>query len=200
MIPLTIALLAFLFPLAWSPGPGNLFFAALGARGGLAASWAASLGYHLATLAVTAAIGFGFATLSHMAPRLLDAIGLAGSAYVLWLAWSFWRASAVASTAPAPRHASLQDGAMLLMLNPKAYIIMAAMFAQFLPDDPTPALVLWITTVFTLHNLVAFTGWTLAGDLLLRRFRRPGTARAFNRGCAILLAVVALWMALGRAA
>ncbi len=197
MIPLTLALLVFLLPLAWSPGPGNLFFAALGAQGGLAASWPASLGYHLATWGLTAAIGFGFAALSHMAPALLDALSLAGSAYVLWLAWSLWRAGAVA-TARLPRQARLCDGAVLLVLNPKAYAIIAAMFAQFLPADPAPALVLWITTVFTLHNLAAFTGWTLAGDLLLRRFRAPGSARILNRGCAVLLAGVALWMALGR--
>ncbi len=50
-------LLIFLFPLAYSPGPGNIFFAALGARYGSRASLAANLGYHLATFVVSFAIG-----------------------------------------------------------------------------------------------------------------------------------------------
>jgi threonine/homoserine/homoserine lactone efflux protein len=38
MPELVPALLLFLLPLAYSPGPGNLFFAATGARFGLAAT------------------------------------------------------------------------------------------------------------------------------------------------------------------
>ncbi len=83
---MTLALLAFLFPLAWSPGPGNMVFAAIGARHGLAASWCASLAYHLATLAVTLAIGFRFLAAMPAAPVLFRVLKLAGSAYILWMA------------------------------------------------------------------------------------------------------------------
>ena len=55
-----VALLIFLFPLAFSPGPGNMFFAANGARFGFAKTLSANFGYHLATIIVTFLIGFGF--------------------------------------------------------------------------------------------------------------------------------------------
>ena len=65
---------------------------------------------------------------------------------------------------------SASDGAVLLILNPKAYLIIALMFTQFpcsqLRTLARPSLILWIATVFTLNNLVAFTVWTIAGDLL----------------------------------
>ncbi len=61
MFELTLALLLFHFPLAFSPGPGNMFFAAVGGRFGLRASLPATIGYHLTTFAVTAVIGLGFA-------------------------------------------------------------------------------------------------------------------------------------------
>ena len=48
-----LALLIFLFPLAYSPGPGNTLFAANGAVFGFRATLPASAGYHLATWAVT---------------------------------------------------------------------------------------------------------------------------------------------------
>ena len=85
----------------------------------------------------------------------------------------------------------------MLVLNSKAYAIIAAMFAQFLSSAPDMALVLWIATVFTLNNLVAFTCWTMAGELTLRKVREARTARLLNWGCALVLASVSLWMALG---
>ena len=57
MIEITIALIIFLFPLAYSPGPGNMFFAANGARFGFAATVPSNIGYHIATWLVTVVIG-----------------------------------------------------------------------------------------------------------------------------------------------
>ena len=192
----TLALLAFLLPLAWSPGPGNMVFAAIGAREGLTASWLASLGYHAATWLVTAVIGFGFTTITQAAPGFFRLIALLGAGYVFWLAWRFWQAGGLRVTSPTMRRTGIGDGAALLFFNAKAYAIIAAMFTQFLPPDADWRLVLWITTVFTLHNLVAFTCWTWAGDVILRRYRAAHTARLLNRGSALMLGCVALWMLL----
>ncbi len=195
----TFALILFLLPLAWSPGPGNVFFATIGARDGLAASWPASLGYHLATWVVTLSLGLGFGQLAGSAEQMAHGMALAGGAYVLWLASRFWRASPISAAAPdaAPtRRASVMDGAVLLVLNPKAYAIIAAMFAQFLAADPNPARLLWVTTLFTLNNLVAFTVWTWAGAMVLGLWQNRISATLLNRGAALMLAGVALWMML----
>ena len=55
-----VALLIFLFPLAFSPGPGNMFFSASGAKFGFKKTLSANFGYHLATIIVTLLIGLGF--------------------------------------------------------------------------------------------------------------------------------------------
>lgn len=60
-----LTLLIFLFPLAFSPGPGNMFFAASGARFGFKKTLAANIGYHLATIIITLLIGFGFGFFFH---------------------------------------------------------------------------------------------------------------------------------------
>ena len=195
MIELTLALLLFLLPLAYSPGPGNMVFAAIGARFGISASIPATTGYHLATFVVTAAIGLGFSGLARLSPALFDLLRYGGAAYVLWLAWGFLRAGATTDTAEA-RRATALDGAILLLVNPKAYLIIGLMFTQFLPASGAnnAALVIWITAVFTLNNLLAFTLWTLAGDMLLRRFRSASGARAMNLAFGGMLAAVAVWM------
>ncbi|WP_323765958.1 LysE family translocator [Marinovum sp.] len=196
MFETTLALILFLLPLAWSPGPGNLFFAAYGARFGLAATLPANAGYHLATWIVTLGLGLGFAEVSARAPGLFAVMRWAGAAYVLWLAWGLWQADA--ARGPAARRAGAAGGALLLLLNPKAYLIILLMFSQFIEPDRGAPGVLWIATVFTLNNLCAFLVWTLVGARIGARLRQGPAAGAVNRGLALLLAGVALWMAVAR--
>jgi threonine/homoserine/homoserine lactone efflux protein len=197
MVGLAVALILFLAPLAYSPGPGNLFFAANGAWFGFQATLPANLGYHAATWFVTLAIGFGFLGVIEAAPQVFDALKFAGAAYVLWLAWKLVRTGLLGSGAEA-RPAGFWDGAMLLLLNPKAYVIIALMFTQFLggAEDGQLALVFLIATIFTLNNYVAFTVWTMLGDALAQRFRNPDSARWLSIVFGGMLAVVALWMML----
>ncbi|MDF2231482.1 LysE family translocator [Albimonas sp. CAU 1670] len=191
------ALLAFLFPLAYSPGPGNMFFAANGARFGMRATLRANLGYHVATWIVATAIGFGAMAAFTTHPGAFQALKLVGSLYVLWLAWTLFRSGgqdAAAEAAPA----GFGAGVLLLLFNPKAYVIMALMFTQFAAQAQGAdawRLVLVIATVFTLNNLVAFLAWTAAGDRLARRFREDRSARRINRSFGAVLAAVAVWMA-----
>ncbi len=191
------ALLVFLFPLAYSPGPGNPYFAALGATGGLRASIPALAGYHVATLLVTFALGLRFLEVLNRAPFVFLVMTWAGSAYMLWLALSFLRARPPADRVTA-RRAGFVDGAVLLMLNPKAYVIIALMFSQFLNPEVgafVPRL-LAITVLFSLNNLLAFMLWTLLGDTLARLFRGHSAARRLNFAFGVMLAGVAIWMVL----
>jgi threonine/homoserine/homoserine lactone efflux protein len=95
-----------------------------------------------------------------------------------------------------PKAANFLDGMVLLILNPKAYFIIAAMFAQFLnPNQVNQVMqVLWISTIFTINNLIAFTVWTIAGDRLAMLFRNETNAKIMNMGFAGILAMVAAWM------
>jgi threonine/homoserine/homoserine lactone efflux protein len=197
MTDLFFALILFLFPLAYSPGPGNLFFAANGARFGVLATAPASAGYHVATFLVTLAIGLGFGAAMQGAPGLAMALRIAGAAYVIWLALGFLRAGPMDEGATA-RRATFRDGAVLLALNPKAYVIVGLMFSQFLtPANRSPGLVLAIAAIFTLNNLIAFLVWTVAGDALGRAFRSQAAARPLNIVFGLSLAGVAVWMLLG---
>jgi len=202
MIDWTAALLLFLLPLAYSPGPGNMVFAANGARFGLWRSLPASAGYHIATWIVTLLIGFGFATGLERLPSVMSLLRWAGAAWLLWLAFGFLRAGA-GGAGQGARPLGVLGGALLLLLNPKAYMIIALMFSQFLPTAPqtgAPSVagaVLWITTFFTLNNLVAFTLWTVAGARLAAAFRIDRQARRINTGFGVALALVALWLLLG---
>ena len=195
MLQTTLALILFLFPLAYSPGPGNMFFAANGARFGFRATIPANVGYHVATWIVTAAIGFGFLAAIDRFPQVFVFLKVAGCLYVLWIAWKMFRAGTLKSAEEA-KPATFMDGVILLLLNPKAYVIIALMFTQFLGVSSASlfASVLLITTVFTLNNLVAFSIWTLVGDTIAGFFRSPDSARSLNVVFGTILAAVAIWM------
>ncbi len=194
MIQTTIALILFLFPLAYSPGPGNLFFAANGARFGFRSTVPANAGYHAATWLVTAGIGFGFISAFDRFPHTFLAVKIAGSVYVLWIAWKLFR-SGVLQEGGVAKPATFVDGAVLLLLNPKAYVIIALMFTQFLdPSREQLVAVLLISTVFTFNNLVAFSVWTLVGDRISLVFRAPESAHRLNMAFGVMLAMVGVWM------
>lgn len=193
-----VSLIVFLFPLAYSPGPGNMFFAANGARFGFRSTIPANLGYHIATFVVTAVIGLGLESGLEDHSTAFSVLKTAGSLYVLWIAWKLFRSGAVNSDEQPAQAATARDGAVLLLLNPKAYVIIAVMFTQFLESDNNSRFigVLIITTIFTINNIVAFAAWTLLGDKLTTAFRSQGRARKLNIALSGTLAAVAIWILL----
>lgn len=197
MLQTTFALVVSLFPLAYSPGPGNMFFTANGARFGFRSTVPANAGYHIATWIATVAIGLGFIATLDKFPQLFVGLKIAGSLYVLWLAWKLFRAGTLKGDEEA-KPATFVDGIVLLILNPKAYVIIALMFTQFLNASETGMLVsvVLISTIFTLNNLVAFSIWALIGDKIAGYFRTPESAQKLNVMFGGILAAVAIWMLL----
>jgi threonine/homoserine/homoserine lactone efflux protein len=192
------ALLVFLLPLAYSPGPGNAFFALSGARHGLVKSTPALLGYHVATIAVTLLLGSGLSVSLLTSPQISFALSTGSAAYMLWLAFGCFKerkqngAAAVVdgSAAPAP---GFWEGAFVLLLNPKAYAIIFLMFASFLKPSDGFAPVMLITLIFTFNNYLAFVAWTIAGQLLSKWLND----RIANIIYGVAFVGVALWILSG---
>lgn len=196
---LMVALIIFLFPLAYSPGPGNAFFASIGAAHGLRAAVPALIGYHAATFIVTVVIGMGAGLLFLSEPRVARTLSILGAAYVFWLGYLFLRASmetqASRHSSGAPVAIRFADGALVMLFNPKAYYIIGLLFTQFLvPPNVGLAAVLSITAIFTLNNLVAFVVWTLAGAAIARFFTTEGANRRINLLFALCMIGVGVWM------
>lgn len=196
----TIALIIFLFPLAYSPGPGNAFFASVGASKGMRGAMPSLAGYHVATFIVTMLIGLGLEVTLLSDPGLMRWIEFAGGLYVMWIGVQFLRAAQVQSTVTveegmASRGVGFIDGAVVLLLNPKAYVIIMLLFTQFLaPGDDRVGEVVFISTVFTLNNLIAFIVWTLAGVAIAALLRGSTANRNLNLLFGLSLIAVGVWM------
>lgn len=188
------ALVLFLLSLAWSPGPGNVFFAMLGARFVVRATLNALMGCHLTTRVVTVVIGLGFTAATTPFCPVFDLLRLAGATWVSWLAARLWHAGA-AETHREARPAGFVDGVVRPLLGHRTHLVIMLTFTQFLPPK-APALVeAAISVVFTLNNFAALTTWTLLGDGLIRISASERSARGRSRLFAVVLAGVAIWIA-----
>ena len=187
------ALIIFLFPLAFSPGPGNMFFAANGARFGFVNTLSANFGYHLATIIVTFLIGFGFSLFFSFIEKQYQYIQIIGSLYVMYLAYKFFRAGVNDQNSQNFR-CTFTDGVVLLVFNPKAYVIISLMFAIFLDSSQNILKLIIITLVFTINNFISFTLWTVFGDLIGAKFRNEKYSKILNNVFSLLLFLVGVWM------
>ena len=188
-----VALLIFLFPLAFSPGPGNMFFAASGAKFGFKKTLSANFGYHLATIIVTLLIGLGFGFFFSFIEDYYQYIKIIGSIYVIFLSYKFLKSGAYKSTTR-DIGTTFTDGVILLIFNPKAYVIISLMFTIFLNNNQNLLKVILISIIFTLNNCLSFTLWTIFGDILGTKFRNEKYAKKLNYVFAISLFFVGLWM------
>ena len=110
----------------------------------------------------------------------------------MWLAWKLWQAGQAGSVDARP--IGFWDGVVLLLLNPKAYVIIALMFSQFMDGrDDYPRIAL-VSAVFTLNNLIAFSLWTVIGDRIAQVFSDRDNSRRLNHFFGGMLGLVAIWM------
>jgi threonine/homoserine/homoserine lactone efflux protein len=83
----------------------------------------------------------------------------------------------------------------VLLLNPKAYVIIGLLFTQFLTaGNDRFGEVFMISTIFTLNNLLAFIVWTLAGVAIAALLRGDAAHRNLNLGFGLCLIAVGVWM------
>jgi threonine/homoserine/homoserine lactone efflux protein len=188
-----LALLVFLFPLAFSPGPGNMFFAANGAKFGFVDTLSANFGYHLATILITFFIGLGFSLFFSFIKNQYQYIQILGSLYVIYLAYKFYKAGTYNENAK-NLNCTFMDGVVLLLFNPKAYVIISLMFTMFLDNSQNIFKIILISLIFTVNNCVSFTLWTLFGDLIGAKFRNKKYSKILNNMFSLMLFLVGIWM------
>ena len=154
----------------------------------------AGIAVGLATLAAAGALGL--ANLILAAPSLQLAVRVAGSAYLLWLAWGIARSGA-------PREAALAEprrfvtGLLLLWLNPKAWAMTLSAAAAFASVAPGPAqLAALLTVAFGMSAAASLTLWCGSGQLLARLLRTEAQWRVLNVILALLLvaSIVPMWL------
>jgi len=174
-----------------TPGPNMAWLAGLAATEGKRSGLAAVAGVALGLLANGALAALGLATLLTAMPALLQGLRLAGAAMMVWLAIEAWRGAEKAPPPAATRRA-FATGALLNLLNPKAYLFFVVVAPEFmggrtlgLAEALTLALV--STVIATLIHLAI----VLAGSRAQAWLADPARTRWVRRGFAVVMLGVA---------
>lgn len=180
-----------------TPGPATMIAAATGARFGFRRSLPLMFGTATGLALLMVAAAAGLAALLHAAPVAQSAMKATGSAYLVWLAWRIARSGAPdigANAAVSP--VGFETAIMVLMLNPKAWIMALGARAAFAGLASGPAqLGALLGAVFGIAAILSLSVWCFSGILIGRILRTPGQWQVVNGVFAVLTvaAVVPLW-------
>jgi homoserine/homoserine lactone efflux protein len=170
--------------IALTPGPNNFCGLNNGIRAGIGAALVATLG-RVAAFAIFLAISaVGLGAMLLASETAFTVVKWVGACYLFWLGWRAWRSrefsgldvveggEAGAGGAPVRLKALITQEFLLGITNPKAIILFAAIFPQFIdPGQPAARQFLVLGTVYLCAEFVA-TGVYATGGRQIRRFVR----------------------------
>jgi threonine/homoserine/homoserine lactone efflux protein len=196
-MPELISLVTFAIVAAISPGGATTLATASGAQFGMLRSipLLAGMAAGLGALVGIVAGGLGSAIVSW--PQLQVWLRIAGSVYLLWLAWTVGRLGPPQSKPGGPgRPLGFVAGVLLLWMNPKGWTMAVAAAGAYagLADGPY-SLALLLGSVFGTAAALSLTLWCTGGSWLSRMLRTEAQWRAANVILGLLLAasIVPLW-------
>lgn len=195
--------------LALAPGPDNLFVLAQSAQHGKRAGLAVTAGLCTGLIGHTTAVACGIAALIMSSTVAFDALKYCGAAYLLWLSWLSFRASAdtsanegAAAKLPCLPIARLYGrGIIMNITNPKVLMFFLAFLPQFASPKYGPMVpqILILGTVFIAATIIIFGGISLLAGSLGERLKRSRRARlVLNRLAGTLFAGLAIKLAMFR--
>jgi threonine/homoserine/homoserine lactone efflux protein len=180
-----------------TPGAATMLATASGARFGFRRSVPLMAGAAAGLALLAAVVAAGLARVLLAAPSLQTVMRLAGSAYLLWLAWKIGRSGApkfdtdVVAVPP-----TFMGGAFVLWLNPKGWAMAFGAAASFsvLADGPLHLAAL-LGSALGLAAAVSLCLWCVAGVLLARVLKTPRQWRMLNIALGLLLAgsILPMW-------
>ena len=187
---------AFATVMSITPGPNNVMLMASGMAFGFRRTVPLMLGIVIGCIALIVLVAAGVGAIVTALPQLHVAMKIAGSGYIVWLAWQIWSASG-ARAEEAARPIGVVGGAMFQLVNPKAWIMaLSAVSAFTQPGEAYVSSVVLLTSLFFIAIIPSISIWTGFGAMIRRLMDRPDLLRRVNRCLAVatLLCVVLIWV------
>jgi len=188
--------------LSIAPGPDNVFVLMQSALHGKKSGILVTLGLCTGLIVHTTAVALGVAAILQTSAAAFTALKLAGAAYLGYLAWQAFRASATSweNRAPGCRSpgALYLRGIIMNVTNPKVSIFFMAFLPQFAaPEHGQIALqVFFLGGVFIIVALCIFSAIALVSGVLGNWLRESHRAQVYlNRVAGAVFAALALRLA-----
>lgn len=192
-----------LFPLAMfafvssiTPGPNNIMLTSSGLMFGFTRSIPHMLGVTFGFGVMLAMCAVGIGSLIVAVPTLHVVLKVAGSVYLLYLAWRLRSMTFVHHERMNTKPMSFIGAAVFQFVNPKAWIMAVTSVSAFLPViQPAWFAIMLFCLVFCAINLPCVGVWAGAGAGLRRYLAQPKWQRLF---CSVMVlltiySAVAIW-------
>lgn len=171
-----------------SPGPNTLSLAAVGAAFGRVRGFRYMVGLNLGMVGVIAIVGSGISSLLFALPGAAPVVTVIAALYFAYLAYRIATAPPIKTDQEPGTEPKWYEGAMLSLINPKAYAAMAAMFSGFVLMAGEPVLDGIAKTGILLSVIIGVNVcWLFAGAALTGVMRHERASRIINITFAILL-------------
>ncbi|VEB95117.1 Cysteine/O-acetylserine efflux protein [Cedecea lapagei] len=197
-LTLFLSMLGFLWVAAITPGPNNTLLTASGANYGFFRSLPLMIGVMLGMQCILVLVAFGVGSLILLYPALHLILKIAGSVYLLWLAWKIGTAKyeRLETDAAPPSPVPFWQGGLLQVINPKAWLMALGAVASFsLAGADYLHSVAMISVGIALVNIVAGIIWIAFGSLIGLFLRSRRSWAIFNISMGVLTAacVLLIW-------
>ena len=177
--------LSFVFVAHITPGPNNLNAAAMGLNIGYRRTVPFIFGVYLGLSILLVLTGLLKMAVSDFFYRNIIIFKIAGSAYLLWLAFSMVRKND-GEQRPAPR-ASILKGLTLQFVNPKALFFSMTLYALFITGSYHWYQTVIFSVTLPLATFFFVSLWAFTGAFLSKYLEKPLHRRIFFIVMALLL-------------
>jgi threonine/homoserine/homoserine lactone efflux protein len=187
---LILAMAVFASVMAFTPGPNNIMLAASGVNFGFMRTIPHMSGVTVGFFVLQAACAAGLGVVFVAVPALHVVLKIAGTIYMLWLAFRVATARLPdEDEAAGGDPLTFMQGAAFQWINPKAVVAAVSAIALFVRPDHQIVDIPVMLVVFTLTTIGSVVTWSAFGVALRGLLRRPSHARMFNIAMALLLVV-----------
>jgi threonine/homoserine/homoserine lactone efflux protein len=194
-VPTVLAFCGVTFVLVATPGPGVLYIVGRSIDQGRRAGLVSMLAIEAAEVVYIVATAVGLAAVLASSANALDAVRIAGGAYLVVLGVKRWRrddSEAAGDSTPSSRRVFAQ-GFVVQLMNPKVAVFFLAYFPQFIrPGSSVVAQVLLLGALYIAIAVASDAIYVLASSALAARLTHSVRSQLLvRRGTA------GLYMALG---
>lgn len=186
-----LPLMSYCLVMSATPGPNNVMLATTGANFGSRGALPAILGIQAGMFVQTILMCVGLGSVFVAYPMAQQVLRIAGSLYLVFLAWKL--SGATVGAAHVPKAVSFAQATAFQALNPKSWVKAITVASVFMPAEHNPVVsALLVAVIGTLVGTPCNVMWALFGASIRRLLKDPRKQRVFNLTMGAILLVLAM--------
>jgi threonine/homoserine/homoserine lactone efflux protein len=195
-IELLLTIASFAFVTSATPGPNNIMLTASGANFGFVKTLPHIAGIVAGVALLNLCIGLGLGALFQQFPIIQQVLKVAGSAYLLWLAFKLLGFSYISDEGDKnAKPLNFFQALSFQYINPKAWVMVISANASFSLSGEQYWISVWfIVLVFALIGPPSIMIWAAFGQIIRRYLGNPAFLKVFNVTMAALTAACILFI------